>query len=73
MLVLKLIYISKRASGGKVLTSKTGIFLTQTSTHWGQDKMATISQMTFTHCIFLNDNILISIDILWKFVPDGHI
>ena len=38
-------------------------------THWGRDKMTTIFKMTFFKCIFLNENICISIKISLKFVP----
>ena len=34
--------------------------------HWGRDKMAAIFQ-----CIFLHENVLISIKISLKFVPKG--
>ena len=40
--------------------------------HWGQDKMAAIFQMTFSiafYCIFMNENTLISL----KLVPKGPI
>ena len=42
-------------------------------THWGRDKMAAISQRPFFNCIFLNENIWISINISLKFVPKGRI
>ena len=36
--------------------------------HWGREKMAAIFQMT---CIFMDENIWISIEISLKFVPKG--
>ena len=41
-------------------------------THWGQDKMAAISQTTL-RCIFLNENVTISIKISLKLVPKDSI
>ena len=38
-------------------------------THWGRDKMDGISPTTFLKCIFLDENIWISIKISLKFVP----
>ena len=42
-------------------------------TQWGRDKMDAISQTTFFKCIFLNENVWISIKISLKFVPKGPI
>ena len=42
-------------------------------THWGRDKMTAIFQTTFSNCIFLNENVWISIKISLKFVPNGPI
>ena len=42
-------------------------------THWGWDKMAAMSQMTFSNVIFLNENVRISIKISLKFVRMGPI
>ena len=42
-------------------------------THWGRDKMATVSQTTLSNAIFLNENVRISIEISLKFVPEGPI
>ena len=42
-------------------------------THWGRDKMATISQTTFSMQIFLNENVGISIKISLKSVPKSPI
>ena len=42
--------------------------LQSVSTHWGQDKMAAIFQMTLK-CTFLNKNVWILIKISLKFVP----
>ena len=42
-------------------------------THRGQDKMTAIFQTTFSNCIFLNENVWISIKISLKFVPNGPI
>ena len=39
-------------------------------THWGQGKMATVFQTTFFECIFLSENVTISIKISLKFVPN---
>ena len=41
-------------------------------THWGRDEMNNISQTTFKR-IFFNENVLISIKISLKFVPNGPI
>ena len=38
-------------------------------THWGRDKMDAIFQTTFFKCIFLNENVWISLKISLKFVP----
>ena len=38
-------------------------------THCGWDKMAVIFQPTFFKCIFFNENVWISVQILLKFVP----
>ena len=43
----------------------------QILTHWGRDKKADIFQTTFFKCIFLNENVSISIKIPLKFVPKG--
>ena len=45
----------------------------RTLTHWGWDKMAAISQPTFSDAFFLNKNVRISIKISLKFVPKGPI
>ena len=43
-------------------------------THWGQDKMADIFLTTFIFkCIFLNENVWISLKISLKLVPNGPI
>ena len=42
-------------------------------THWGRDKMAAISQTTFSNASFLNENTSISINISLKFVSEGRI
>ena len=44
-------------------------------THWGRDKIAAISETTFSDaaCIFLNENVWISIKISRTFVPKGPI
>ena len=42
-------------------------------THWGRDEIDAISQTTFWKCIFLNENVLISIKISLKFIPMGPI
>ena len=42
-------------------------------THWGRDKMATISQTTLFNRIFLNENVRIFIKFSLKFVPKGPI
>ena len=41
-------------------------------THWGRDRMAVISDDIFK-CIFLNENVWISIKISLKFVPKASI
>ena len=38
-------------------------------TRWGRDRMTAFSQMTLSNAFFLNENILISIEISLKFVP----
>ena len=38
-------------------------------TRWGRDKIAAISQTTFFKCIFLNENVWISLKIWLKCVP----
>ena len=42
-------------------------------THWSRDKMAVIFQTTFCKCIFVNENVGISIKISLKFVPKCQI
>ena len=42
-------------------------------THWGWEKMDTISQTPFFKCIFLNENVWIPVRISLKFVPKGPI
>ena len=42
-------------------------------THWGQDKMAINFPEDIFKCIFLNENVWISIKISLKFVPQGTI
>ena len=42
-------------------------------THWGRDKMAAIFADDMFKCIFLNENVWISIEISLKFVPKGSI
>ena len=42
-------------------------------THWGRDNMAAISQTTILRCIFLNENVWISVELSLKFVPKGPI
>ena len=42
-------------------------------THWGQDKMAAILPDNIFKCIFLNENVWISIKISLKVVPKGLI
>ena len=42
-------------------------------THWGRDKMAAISQMTFSNEFFFNENVWISINFSMKFVLEGQI
>ena len=37
------------------------IVLCNLLTHWGQDKMATTLQMTFSNAFFLNENVIIAI------------
>ena len=40
---------------------------------WGQEKMAVISQATFSSAFFLNENVRISIKVSLKLVPKGPI
>ena len=42
-------------------------------THWGRDKMAATLADDIFKCIFLDENIWISIRISLKFVPKGPI
>ena len=55
------------------LTTYTFYMAIRNLTHWGRDKMATISQMTLSKPIFLNENIQIPIKIWLKFVPKAPI
>ena len=47
--------------------------LRTTLIHWGRNKMAAISQTTFSNAFFLNENIWISIKSSLDFVPKGSI
>ena len=42
-------------------------------THWGRDKMATISRDDIFNRIFVNENVIISIKFSLQFVPKGQI
>ena len=42
-------------------------------THWDRDKMAASFLTTFSKCIFLTENVIISIKISLKFVHEGSI
>ena len=43
--------------------------------HWGRNEIDAISQTTFSNAffIFMNENVLISIKISQKFIPNGPI
>ena len=52
---------------------KNGSWVQCNLTHWGQDKMGAISQMTFSSAFSLNETFWIPIKISLKFVPKSPI
>ena len=55
-----------------LLHGKQGLAYRTWLTHWGRDKGRHFPDDIFK-CIFLNENVLISIKISLKFVPQGQI
>ena len=54
-------------------TSDNCKFIGNMLTHWRQDKMDEILQMTFSNAFSLNENVWIAIKISLRFVPKGSI
>ena len=57
----------------KIFLFKISLNRTEWLTHWGWDKMANIFKTSFSKCIFLNENIWISLKISLEFVPKVRI